>query len=147
MCGIVYVFTEIGKAIVYVCAVALPAIALWGLFFIVFYHAKFWLSCSFWYLGIGALAWLLLWWRSSEPRRTLSDLLLQTVTLFACLVTYVLVRRITARPPDARDMIFLISNVLLVVGVFGFAIRRRLRSTPRSNQTLQPTAGRCDDHI
>jgi hypothetical protein len=93
MKSLVRVLNEIGKAILFVCAVALPAIAAWGLFFVMVYHAKLWLVGLFWYLGIGALASSFLCWRSPEPRRTLSGLVLQSLALFAFMVTITLFRR------------------------------------------------------
>jgi hypothetical protein len=145
MRSFVYLLTEIGKAILFVCAVALPAIAAWGLFLILAYHAKAWLAGSFWYVGIAAVAWLFLCWRSPQPRRTLSDLWLQSFFLFAFLLILTVFRRVTAHPGlEVRDIVFLISSVLLMALVFGIAIRRRLRSSRGSNQTLQPTAGRSD---
>jgi drug/metabolite transporter (DMT)-like permease len=148
MRSLVYLLKEIGKALLLVCAVALPAIAAWGLFFIVFYHAKFSLAGSFWYLGIGALAWLFLCWRSPQPHRTLSDLLLGTVLLLVFMVAYTLVRRITARhSADAREIVFLIATGVLAALALGVAFWRRLRNSPGSNQSLQPTAGRSDEQV
>jgi hypothetical protein len=109
-----------------------------GIFLIVFYGGKFGLVGSFSYLGIGALAWLFLCWRSPEPHRTLSDLLLETVLLLAFMVAYTLVRRITARhSADPREIVFLIASAVLVALVLGVAFRRRLRNSPGSNQPLR----------
>jgi hypothetical protein len=93
MKSFVRVLKEIAKASLFVCAVALPAIAVWGLFFVMVYHAKLWLAGSFWYLSIGVLASSFLCWRSPEPRRTLSALVLQSLVLFAFMVTFTLFRR------------------------------------------------------
>ena len=143
MRSLVYLLTEIGKAILFVCAVALPAIAVWGLFLILVYHAKAWLAGSFWYLGIAAVAWLFLCWRSPQPRRTLSDLWLQSFFLFAFMLMLTMFRRVTAHSSlEVRDIVFLISSVLFMVLVFAIAIRRRRRSSHGSNQALERTAAR-----
>jgi peptidoglycan/LPS O-acetylase OafA/YrhL len=141
--SLIYLLSEIGRAILYVCAVALPAIAAWGLVVSLVYGAKFWPAGPFWYLGIGGTCWLFLCWRSPQPRRTLGDLLIHIVTLIAFMLVITISQRITARSSlELRDIVSLIFSVLLFAVAFGIAARRRLHISPGSNQALERTATR-----
>ncbi|GEM_PF-4570140 len=143
MRSLVYLLTQISRAILFVSAVALPAIALWGLFLILVYHAKAWLAGSFWYLGIAAVAWLFLCWRSPQPRRTLGDLWLQSFFAFAFMLMLTMFRRVTAPSSlDGRDIFFLVLSILLMAFVFAIAIHRRRHGFYGSNQALERTAAR-----
>jgi hypothetical protein len=150
MTSIVRLLTGLGKALVFIFAVGLPVIGAWGLFFIVFYHAKFWLVGSFWYIGIGAAVWLLLCWRSPEPRRTFGMLALHTTAYITFAVSGTLFRIITERPkpPATRDVIFLVASAVGLAVTWSIVVRaakRQLRAPKGSNPSLKSTIGPCDN--
>jgi hypothetical protein len=139
MTSIVRLLAGLGKALVFVFGIGLPIIGAWGLFFIVFYHAKFWLVGSFWYIGIGAAAWLFLCWCSPEPRRTFRMLALYTAAGLAFLVSGTLFRIVIEcpKPTATRDVIFLVSSAILFAVVWSMVVRdakRQLRAQKESNQ-------------